>query len=219
MIYMASWSPGGDTGARLGLSPWPEALRSWDGNKDGVLDRREIGNADVLDRFYRMDLDQDGRLDQAEWDRHGEVFRRAQNAVLALRPDGRGTLTESALVWKYSRGVPYVSTPLVHGGVLWMVKDGGIVTMLDAATGDRLQEERLPGLGNYAASPVTGDGKVYFASVPGVVSVVAAQREWRLLSSHNFRERIFATPVIDRDQFLVRTEQALYAFSSPSVRD
>jgi hypothetical protein len=47
-----------------------------------------------------------------------------------------------------------------------MVKDGGIVTVLNAATGDRLQEERLPGIGSYAASPVSGDGKIYSDFTP-----------------------------------------------------
>jgi outer membrane protein assembly factor BamB len=97
-----------------------------------------------------------------------------------------------------------------------MVKDGGIVTVLDAATGERQQEERLPGGGSYAASPVTGDGKVYFASVAGVVSVVAGQRDWQVLSSHDFRERIFATPVLDGDSIVVRTEEALYVFGEPA---
>jgi outer membrane protein assembly factor BamB len=180
-----------------------------------VLGRGEIADAEVLDRFYRMDLDLDGRLDEAEWMRHREVFRRAQNAVLALKPNPTSDGTEPAVAWKYPRGVPYVATPLLHEGLLWMVKDGGIVTVLDARTGDRQQEERLPGAGSYAASPVTGDGKVYFASVAGVVSVVAAQRDWQVLSSHNFRERIFATPVLDGDYIILRTEEALYAFGEP----
>lgn len=214
-IYMASWSPGGDANSRLGLPAWTEALGRWDRDQDGVLGRSEITDAEVLDRFYRMDLDLDGRLDEEEWTRHREVFRRAQNAVLALKPSATRDGTEPALAWKYPRGVPYVATPLLHGGCLWMVKDGGIVTVLNAATGDRQQEERLPGSGSYAASPVTGDGKVYFASVAGVVSVVAARRDWQVLSSHDFRERIFATPVLDGDSIIVRTEEALYDFGEP----
>jgi outer membrane protein assembly factor BamB len=212
IIYMASWAPGGDAGRRLALDAWPAALAKWDKNHDGKLAKAEIDDHEVLDRFYRMDLDQSGLLDQKEWDHHAEVFRRAQNAVLALKPSGRGELSESAVVWKYQRGVPYVSTPLLDKGLLWMVKDGGIVTKLDAATGRMLQEERVPGIGNYFASPAAGDGKVYFASESGVVSVVADQPEWRVISSHEFREKIYASPVIDRDRIYLRSEQALYCF-------
>jgi len=221
-VYMASWTPGGDAGHRIVLDPWPTALGKWDQNHDGKLAKAEIDDAEVLDRFYRMDTDQSGDLDQKEWERYGEVFRRAQNAVLALRPaSGHGELGEGAVIWKYARGTPYVATPLVAQGILWMVKDGGIVTKLDAESGRLLQNERLPGLGNYYASPVTGDSKVYFASEPGVVSVLANQPEWRVLSSHDFKERICATPVIDRDRIYFRTERALYCFrgqTEPAAR-
>ena len=212
MIYMASWAPGGDAGGRLALDSWPTALTKWDKNHDGKLAKAEVDDREVLERFYRMDLDQSGLLDQKEWERHADIFRRAQNAVLALKPSGRGELGESAVVWKYQRGVPYVSTPLLDKGILWMVKDGGIVTKLDAARGRLLQEERVPGIGNYFASPVAGDGKVYFASEQGVVSIVANTPDWRVISSHEFREKIYATPVIDRDRIYVRCEQALYCF-------
>ena len=164
MVYMASWSPGGDAGRRLALDPWPAALAKWDRNHDGKLARAEVDDREVLDRFYRIDLDQSGLLDEKEWDRHAEVFRRAQNAILALRPAGRGELNESAVVWKYQRGVPYVSTPLLDEGVLWMVKDGGIVTKLEADSGRMLQEERLPGLGGYYASPVIDRDRIFLRS-------------------------------------------------------
>ena len=127
------WTPG----------RWPSP--NWDKNKDGRLSRAEIDDPEVLDRFARMDLDQSGDLDQAEWERHAAVFRRAQNALLALQPSGRGELPERALLWKYTRGIPYVSSPLLDHGILWLVKDGGLVTKLDAASGQLLQEQRLPG--------------------------------------------------------------------------
>jgi outer membrane protein assembly factor BamB len=212
MIYMASWAPGGDSVKRLVLDPWPEALSKWDKNHDGKLARAEIEDREVLERFNRMDLDQDGALDQQEWERHAVFFRRAQNAVLAIKPGGRGDLAEDAVIWKHSRGVPYVATPLLHQGILWMVKDGGIVTKLNAVTGRVLQEERVAGIGNYFASPVSGDGKVYVASEAGTVSVVAAEPDWRIISSHDFHEKIYATPALEHDRFYLRTEQAIYCF-------
>ncbi len=213
MIYMASWAPGGDVGRRLALDSWPAALAKWDRNHDGNLSAAEIDDREVLDRFYRMDLDQSGVLDENEWNRHAEVFRRAQNAILALKPSSaRGELGEDAVLWKYQRGIPYVATPLMDNGILWMVKDGGIVTKLDAAGGKVLQEERVVGIGNYFASPVCGDGKVYFASESGVVTVVVNGREWKVISSHDFHEKIYATPLIDHDRIFFRSEQALYCF-------
>lgn len=219
LLYMASWSPGADAGDRLKMEPWTEALANYDKNADGHIGRAELNPGHpLLERFFRMDLDQNGTLDQREWEKHAMVFSRAQNAVLAIRPGGRGDLTETAIAWKYQRGIPYVPTPLVYRGILWMVKDGGIVTKLDAVTGELLQQERLPGIGNYYASPVTGDGKVYFASELGVVSVVANQREWHVIASHDFKEKIYASPVLHRNRLYLRTEKALYCFSAEANR-
>jgi outer membrane protein assembly factor BamB len=212
LIYMASWSPGGDSGKRIGLVPWDSALAKWDANHDGKLSRGEIDDPEVLDRFFRMDLDQNGTLDQHEWERYAEVFRRAQNAMLAIKPAGLGELDDKAVVWKHSRGVPYVATPLLNHGILWMVKEGGIVTKLDANSGELLQEERVPGVGNYFASPVAGDGRVYFASESGTVSIVGAEHDWRLISSRAFHEKIYATPCLNGDRLFLRTDRALYCF-------
>jgi len=108
-----------------------------------------------------------------------------------------------------------VATPVIDRGILYMVKDGGIVTKLDVASGQLLQEERVAGIGNYFASPVAGDGKVYFSSEPGTVSVLASQPEWNVISSHEFHERIYATPALAGGCLYIRTEQALYCFQAP----
>jgi len=211
-IYMASWAPGGDAAKRVSLVPWNDALTKWDRNHDGKLAKAEIDDREVLDRFFRMDLNQDGVLNQQEWERHAAVFQRAQNAVLAIKPNSGGELPDSAVVWKHGRGVPYVATPVLNNGILWMVKDGGIVTKLDATTGKLLQEERVPAVGNYFASPVAGDGKVYFASESGAVSVVSAEKDWRVISSRDFHEKIYATPALAGNRIYLRTEEALYCF-------
>ena len=212
LVYMASWAPGADGAQRLSLDAWAIAIGKWDANKDGLLARAEVNNAEVLDRFFRMDLDQSGTLNHAEWDRHAEFFKRAQNAIYALKPSGPGELSDGDVIWKYNRGVPYVATPLVRRGSVWMVKDGGIVTRLDYQTGKVLWEERLPGIGNYYASPIGGDRQIYFASEAGVVSIVSAINDWEVLSSRDFREKIYATPTMSNGRLLIRTEKALYSF-------
>lgn len=95
-----------------------------------------------------------------------------------------------------------------------MVKDGGIVTQIEAAGGTMLREERLPGMGAYYASPVAADGKVYFSSEQGVVTVMANEPGWRLLGSRDFKEKIYATPVASESGLLIRTVRALYSFKA-----
>ena len=212
MLFVGSWTSGGDPTSRISMAAWSDAVAMWDVDHDGKLTAQEIRDGDVRSRFYRMDLDDDGRLDQQEWEQHAAVFRLSENGIMALKPDGTGDLTKSALVWKRNRGAPYVASPLLTSGILWIVKDGGIVTKLDAMSGELIQEQRLPGQGNYYSSPYAGDGKVYFASENGVVSVLADSREWKVLSSHPFNEKIYATPVADRGSLYLRTEKALYRY-------
>ena len=145
------------------------------------------------------------------------VFNRAENVALAIKPSGRGDLTDKAVVWKYRRGVPYVPTPIVLNGVMWMVKDGGIATRLDAASGKLLSEERLPGPGGYYASPVAGDGKVYFASEAGIVTVVADEPQWRVISSQKLDGKIYGTPVLEKNRVYIRTEKSLHCFEREPV--
>jgi outer membrane protein assembly factor BamB len=104
---------------------------------------------------------------------------------------------------------------VVHSGILWIVKDGGLVTKLIPSNGELLQQERLGATGNYYASPVIADGKVYFASEAGVVTVVAEEKDWRIISARNFHEKIFSTPLVYKDAVYIRTEKALYCFGQP----
>ncbi|MBN2242664.1 MAG: PQQ-binding-like beta-propeller repeat protein [Acidobacteria bacterium] len=214
-VYMASWSPGGDGMWQAGMEPWPEALGKWDRNGDGRLSRHEARNPDARTRFFSIDTDQSGDMNREEWERYAAVFRRAQNGTLAVQPtkDG-GEQKNGAIVWKYPRGAPYVATPLLENGVLWLVKDGGIVTKIAASTGKALDEKRLPAIGNYYASPMSAGGKVFFASEQGTVTILDGGPQWRVISTHNFMERIYATPVVALDSLFIRTERALYCFSS-----
>jgi outer membrane protein assembly factor BamB len=216
MVYVATWSPGGDQGQRVSMEPWADAAKMWDANANGKLTREELpAGGPALQRFYRIDLNQDGGLDEQEWSKHARLFELAQNAILAIRPTSRGNVTDSSIVWKYDRGIPYVPSPLVYRGVVYLVKDGGIFTAMDRATGKVHKQARLTSLSNYYASPVGGDGKIYVASEAGVLTVVRAAPDWEILSVHDFAERTMATPVIDAGKVYVRTERALYCFQRP----
>lgn len=211
LLFVATWSPGGDTDARTAMPPWATALENWDANADGLLSQDEAKDPDVLDRFYRIDLNQDGGLDEAEWNKYARVFDLAQNTLLAIRPHGSGDLTDEAVVWEYRKGLPYVPSPLIYHERLYMVKNGGILTCLDAASGRMQKQLRLASGENYYASPVAGEDKIYVASEPGVVSVLEAG-PCRVVFKRDFGERTMATPVIADGRIYLRTEQALYCF-------
>ena len=97
-----------------------------------------------------------------------------------------------------------------------MVKTGGIVTSLDAATGKLLKEGRAPGApGEYYASPVAADGKVFITSTEGKISVIRAAGEWEVLGVNDMGEEVHATPALNEGRVYVRTRGAMYCFSAP----
>jgi outer membrane protein assembly factor BamB len=208
LLVVSTWSPGGDTDARVGMEPWEVALKQWDKNADAKLTREECNNPEVLDRFYRIDLDQDKHLSEGEWRKYARVFELARNSVMALRMTGDGKPPQ--LVWQYEKGIPYVPSPLVYRGVLYLIKDGGILTSFDLRDGRVLKLGRVRGADKYYASPVGGDGKVYLLSEGGMLTVLKAAGEWEALASHDFGERSVATPAAADGRLYVRTEEALY---------
>ena len=113
-----------------------------------------------------------------------------ESGALALRPgDATGRLQPAAIAWRFQKNIPYIPAPVLYQNVFYMVKTGGIVTSLDAATGKLLKEGRTPGApGEYYASPVAADGKVFIASTEGKVSVIRAAGEWEVLGVNDSGE-------------------------------
>jgi outer membrane protein assembly factor BamB len=116
-------------------------------------------------------------------------------------------------LWRVEKNLPYVPAPVLYRGIIYMVKTGGIITAVDAATGTVLKEARAAGaLGNYFASPVAGDGKVYLASEEGTVTVLQAGGDLRVLKVNDLGEEIYGTPALVDGAVFVRTRSHLHCF-------
>ncbi|MDP7274486.1 MAG: PQQ-binding-like beta-propeller repeat protein [Planctomycetaceae bacterium] len=212
-MFMASWTPGGDQTERIAMEAFPEALAKLDKNKNGAIAKTELPKGSpVAARFFRIDLNQDGELGPLEWKKHANVFASAQNVAMSLRPGGRGDVTKTHVDWLFREGLPVVPSPTVYHGVMYMVKNSGILTSLDAATGKRTRRGRIPGRGNYYASLVAGDGKIYACNEAGVMSIIKAGKQWTVIGQHDFGERIQATPVVRGGRMFIRTGNAVYCF-------
>jgi outer membrane protein assembly factor BamB len=111
-------------------------------------------------------------------------------------------------------GVPECPTPVICGGRLYAVRNGGVVTCLDVESGDELFQSRLISGGPYYASPVAGDGKIYMASERGTVSVLSAEATPRVLSSLDLGEKIWATPAVSLGNLFIRSEKHLWRFDA-----
>ena len=138
-----------------------------------------------------------------------------RNSAFALKCGANGSVTESDVLWKQTEGLPYVPSAIVYRGQLVMVKDGGIVTAYDAASGSETSHGRAAASGKYYASPVAANGHIYFTSLDGDVTVVKVGSPELVVVAKNpsLEERTAATPAIADDTLYIRTEKHLYAFA------
>lgn len=133
--------------------------------------------------------------------------------MVAIRPGGAGDITGTHVAWKQTRGLPYVPSPLCYRGRVYLVKSGGLVSCFEARTGRPFyQEERLGALGDYYASPIAADGRIYAASQNGVVVVLDDGEALNVLARNDLGEGIMATPAIVEGRLYVRTLTHLWAF-------
>jgi len=134
-------------------------------------------------------------------------------SLLAVRLDGHGDVTKSKIVWKLDRGIPKTSSPLLVGNELYIVSDNGIATCIDAKTGDELWRARLDG--NYSASPIYADGRIYFLSEEGESIVIAPGRQLKHLATNQLDGPILASMAVSHNSLFIRSATHLYRVSNP----
>ena len=214
LLFFAGWSEGK---ADNPLPSWEKFLEQFDKNKDGVVTLDEFDEASR--DFYRgFDVNRDGKIDKADWDLIMGSVAKGDNVLVAVKPGGHGNISQSHVAWKATKGLPYVASPLYYDGRIYLIKNGGMLSCFDAKTGNPFYvQERLDAPGNYYASPIAGNGKIYIASVSGKVTVVKAGGDRpEILHQADFGERIFATPALAGDKLFLRTRSTLYAFGGES---
>lgn len=215
VIYIASQSYG-DEKRTLKF-----ALLEWlDTNQNGRLERDEVPK-EFLKRFDESDKNHDGAIDGKELD---TAFQSSDNQVgggaiiQAVRGGGQGNVTATHLVWNNTYKVQAppsnLSSPLVVGDQLFLVKKGGLCSSFDAATGkEHWKLSRLKNIGDYYASPVAGDGKIYVAGENGFVVVLAQGPKLNVLAKNDMGEPCLATPAIADGRIFIRTRETLYCIS------
>ncbi len=127
--------------------------------------------------------------------------------LLAVKP-GRGDLTDTNIIWKQEKGVPSEPTELLIGDLLFMCHDKGTAQCLDAKTGKEVWQTRLGG--DYSATPLYADGKIYFFSQQGICTVIAPEREFKKLAANKFEEGFRASPAVSGKALYLRTLTHLY---------
>jgi outer membrane protein assembly factor BamB len=204
-LYILGWAGGADPGQQEDVPLFEEVLKRLDLNQDGKLAQDELGNPRMKRDWESLDLDRDGFMNDRDW-RAYRAKRSVQNGVLAYRLDKqkemRGDKTESNFLWRYQKSLPNVPSPLFYRDVLYLLKEGAVLKQ------DRLREAP----GDYYASPVGADGKVFTISQEGKVTVLKAGGELEVLAVNDLDDLCNATPAISGGRIYLRTRNTLYCF-------
>ncbi len=213
----------------IGLPTFDTLLAECDADGDKTIDAIEVKrNKSILSRpdadgqgdhplrmfFGMLDVDKNKKITAEEWPKIKswmESWNHA-NGLLALRPGPDGA--PPTLAWEHSSGVPECPTPIIIDAKIFMVRNGGVVTCVNAKDGKQIYKERLAAGGPYYASPVAGDGKIYLVAERGIVTVLAASTEPKAISTFDLAEPVWATPALAAGQIIFRSEKHLWNFEA-----
>jgi len=214
-IYVLGWAGAADLGQQEDVPSFEEVVAAHDADGDKKLNVTELAGVmgeQAAKSFESLDLDLSGLIEERDWEHHRRK-KSVVNAVQAIRLGGEGDMTDTAIKWRYYKTLPNVPSPLLVDDVLYLVKDGGIVTALDKKTGEVTKQGRLrEAMDRYFASPVAADGKIFMAAETGKISVLEPGPQWEVVHVNDMGEEVWATPVITDSKIYVRTRSALYCF-------
>lgn len=161
--------------------------------------------------IWRVDYDEGYSVIPQPVFAHGLVFLSSgynTPEIFAIRPDGQGDVTETHVAWTLKKGAPHTPSPLIVGDELYLVADKGVATCVDARTGEQHWQERIGG--NYSASPLFADGKIYVQSEEGNTLVIKPGKTFEKLTDTGFAERTLASYAAGDSSLFIRTEKNLY---------
>jgi outer membrane protein assembly factor BamB len=182
------------------LPSFEDGLKKYDKDNNQRIQPEEMKSDPFAEHFGWIDANSDGYIDRAEYDFVRTGTSTSGHGITAIRLGGNGgsgDLTATNVVWRLKKSYPNIPAPLVYRDVMYLMKEGGIVTSLDPATGEVLKMGRTPeALEEYYASPVAADGKIFMVSASCKVTVLKSGAQWEVLATNDLDEECWATPAI-----------------------
>ena len=232
LLYLNTWTQGGEKKGRGQIKSFSEMLKLCDENANGRIEKDEFSDdmnlytrPENMDApysnmylkddtfFYYFDSNRDQAIEESEWD-NMQVFAAPyleDHGMLALPVEGSGERTFTEIKWKVNEDTPETPSPLVVGDHVVFIKDGGIITVVDKESGEVVHKDRIGAAGAYLSSPMLAGNKIYTCSYNGIVSVLSTE-DFSVLVSNKLKEKIGASPVAVDDVLYLRTDKHLYAF-------
>ena len=142
------------------------------------------------------------------------ITGQSKTEMWAVKTDGQGDVTDTAVVWKARTRVGKYASPILFDGLIYTAAAESFITCLDAATGDTVWNERVGG--KFAASPIYADGRIYFFDQQGVTTVIKPGRTLQVLATNTLADGFMASPAASGKAFYLRTKTSLYRIESPA---
>ncbi len=137
--------------------------------------------------------------------------------LLAIRDNAAGDATESHVAWRANRFVPHSPSPIIHNETVYLVSDKGIASCRDLRTGKLIWKERIGG--NYSASPLQAEDRIYLLSETGQCTVIRASRTFEVIAKNDLAEPSLASMVPAGNSLLIRTAESLYRIEEAGLRN
>jgi outer membrane protein assembly factor BamB len=230
ILFTGTYTLLGDPELHIKLPDYNTIVAERDKNGDFLISKEEYpedltviykpemkeGDGEVqLKKWFKLyDSNKDNFVDSTEWEESVDIFTEMMTVagLVAIKPGGNGDITATNFLWREIKDVPEVPSPLYYNGLVYMIKNGGIASCMNAESGKLLFRERLGASGPYFSSPIAANGRIYIASLKGIITVFKAGDQLNIIAQNEMDERICATPAVIGNTIYVRTTENLYAF-------
>src|SRR5262245_31174016 len=195
--------------------PFSVPLGQFDKNQNRKIEAGEYTGDPIWARIFSSI---DKQLGNGDKDISEEEYKKAEKVngggLVRTRLDGTGDVSESHVVWRHTKGTETLAGALLYQNILYLIKNG-IVSTFEPESGKLLRQERVKNaLGEYYASPVAADGKIYLVNLEGKVTILKAGADWQIMSTGDLGEQVIATPAIADGRVYFRTDQTLFCFGT-----
>ena len=230
-VIVAAWNKMGEPALRPEFPSFDKLVSDHDKDNDQLISEDEFPRLMIFHRpdgaeapqngaswrFRQSDHDRDGEISANEWatvlrQLAGFRARYDTHGMLAIPLDSKGIVEPERIRTLEQQGIPEVPSPLFYDGLIYFVKNGGVLTCINLKTGERVSRVRTRGRGTHYASPIIADGKLFSVAGNGTITVMSLGAKPKILAVNDIGDDTYATPAIVDGILYVRTHKKLYAF-------
>ena len=234
-VIVAAWNKMGEPALRPTFPSFEKLISKNDKDGDKLISRDEFPIMMIFHRpdgaeapengaslrFEYSDKDKNGKITEGEWkvqlQNMADFRARYQtHGMLAIPLASQGLVDQEKVRTLEDQAIPEVPSPLFHNGLIYFVKNGGVLTCYDLKKNKRVYRMRTQGSGTHYASPIIANNKLYTIAGDGKVSVLSLGPNPKIVAVNQFNERIYASPAVSKGVLYIRTHAKIYAFGTKS---